>query len=217
MTLTVPTWDLVGVVADCVPFAFPKDDIPSLNGVRLEWDGSMLHALSTDQLRVAWSQWHPDDDPPFEVQDELGASWGSGDHPWGVFLSLADARKLVAVYKLPPKQSRAALTVDVDLDRITVHRSDDTGHPEITCVFHSVDTTLPDHRGMIAKASTLKRVDQLAFGARQLADFGKVRPAGPLELRFTGNHSPVHVAIGKRFVGAIQPVKLDPEDGGDAR
>ncbi|MBM0235923.1 hypothetical protein JNW88_00275 [Micromonospora sp. ATA32] len=60
--ITIPTGDLVGVLADVIPFAFPEDDLPHVNCVRLEWDGEMLHAEATDTLHAARSSWHPDDD-----------------------------------------------------------------------------------------------------------------------------------------------------------
>lgn len=217
MTLTVPTWDLVGVVADCVPFAFPKDDMPMLHGVRVEWDGDRLHALSTDRYRIAWSQWHPDDDPPADTQDDLWTKFGGADDPWGVFLSLGDAKKLVQIYKLPMKESRTPLTVDVDLNRLTVRRARETGHSAIQAVFDGLEVDVPDVRELLADSSALTGVDQVSYYAHFLADFAKVRPAGPLEMRFTGPTGPTHVSIGERFVGAIMPVRLGDEAGGEVR
>ncbi|HVQ96114.1 MAG TPA: hypothetical protein VMU51_34155 [Mycobacteriales bacterium] len=208
MTLTVPTWDLVGVIADCVPFAHPDDELPMLHGVRVEWDGRMLHALATDQLRIACSSWHPDDDPGPGQQDHLLSRWGGPADPWGVFLTLDDAKKLVSVYKLPAKQARAPLTVEVDLARLTVRRASDTGHPAIAAAFDGLDVDFPDVRRLLAKAASLERVDQVAFSGTGLADFGRVRQVAPLELRFTGPTSLAHVAIGSRFTGGILPVKL---------
>lgn len=51
------------------------------------------------------------------------------------------------------------------------------------------------------------RLRSVAYSPKLLADFGKVRPRGPLRLTFAGEHKPTLVAIGERFVGAIQPVK----------
>jgi hypothetical protein len=38
-----------------------------------------------------------------------------------------------------------------------------------------------------------------------------VRPRGPLELKFTGDRTPVLVTIGERFVGAISPVRMSTD------
>lgn len=215
MTLTVPTWDLVGVVADCVPFAFPKDDLLMLHGVRIEWDGERLHALASDRYRVAWSQWHPDDDPPADTQADLFTKLGGNDGPWGVFLHLEDAKKLVQIYKLPMKQSGAPLTVDVDLNRITVTRARETGHAAITAAFEGLEVEMPDLRGLLVNNAALTETDQISYQPAYLADFAKVRPAGPLEMRFTGSSGLTHIAIGQRFVGAIMPVRLGEDAGGE--
>lgn len=61
MTVTITTGDLCGLLLDVAPFAFPDDDLPDVNVIRLEWDGAMLHASATDTLRAARSSWHPDD------------------------------------------------------------------------------------------------------------------------------------------------------------
>ena len=208
MTLTVPTWDLVGVIADCLPFASKDEEMPMLHGVRVEWDGERLHALATDRYRIAWSQWHPDDDPPTDTQDDLWTERGGADDPWSVFLHLDDATELVKVYKLPLKQSSTPLTVDMDTDRgrLTIKRDRDTGHSAITAVFDGQ---------LLADNSALGEVDQAAFTAKYLADFAKVRCSGPMMMRFTGPDRLVHVSIGERFVGAIMPVRTGETADGE--
>jgi hypothetical protein len=50
-------------------------------------------------------------------------------------------------------------------------------------------------------------VGEMAFGARNLAGFAKVRQRGPVEMTFTGDGRTVLVKIGARFVGAIMPTR----------
>jgi hypothetical protein len=67
---------------------------------------------------------------------------------------------------------------------------------------------MPNIRELLADNDTIAPVTGLAFGAKFLADFAKVRPRGPLEMTFTGPQRLVHVAIGKRFTGAIMPTRV---------
>lgn len=209
--ITIPTGDLTGVLADCLPFVHPDDDLPMLNCVRVEWDGEMLHALATDRIRLAWSQWQAGDlAPGTEAQDDLFTEWGGADEPWQTTIALPDAAELVKVFKLGPKEWGCPLTVDYDQarDRLTVERSRETGHSAITVVAEGSGAEFPNLRALLAKADVLEPVTGLTYTAKYIADFAKVRPRGPLELKFTGTTGLTHVSIGERFVGAIVPVRL---------
>lgn len=211
MTVTVPTGDLCGILADCIPFAFPGDDLPMLNAVRLEWDGSQLHAMATDQLRIAWSTWDPDDEPDTEgdQQKDLFTEWGSGDDPWMIVLPLAEAKDLVSNFKLKPKERLCPLTVELDDGQLRVDRSRMTGYSALRMVIAGDPQggEWPDLRALLARFSTAVELRSVAYSPKLLADFGKVRPRGPIRLTFAGETKPTLVAIGERFVGAIQPVK----------
>lgn len=218
MTITIPTGDLCGIVGDVLPFAFPKPDLPGINCVRLEWDGQMMHALSTDRYRIAISSWHPDDQPDQDVQEDLFSTPGGADEPWATILPLADAKDLVDNYKLPPKESFTALTVDHDRssDRLKVARSRDTGYSALTQVIDGQLVDFPDVRKFLADTAPTGKVEQVVFTAKLLADFAKVRQRDAMALDFTGPDSLVHVSIGKRFAGAIMPVKLGADRDGAA-
>lgn len=212
MSITIPTGDLVGVLSDVIPFAFPDDILPELNCVRLEWDGETLHALTTDRYRVGWSQWTPGDiDADEAAQDDLFTEWGSGDEPWSTSIALADAKELVKVFKLPPKEANTPILVDHNRasERTKVIRTRETGHSAITVVADGLGLTFPfpDVRAQLAKADRVKAARNVLYKADYLADFAKVRPRGPMQLTFTATIT--HVTIGKRFVGAIMPQRDD--------
>jgi hypothetical protein len=212
--ITIPTADLTGILGDTIPFAFPDDDFPDLHCVRLEWDGTRLHALTTDRYRIGISTWLPGEAAEGkEVQDDLFTDWGSGDDPWWVTIALPDAVELVKVFKLPPKEAvGTAVTVDYDpgYNRVTVKRARDTGHSAITVVAESSGSTFPDVRRFLANADRVKSLRTVSYSAKFMADFGKVRQTGPMQLSFTGTLT--HISIGERFVGAIMPVGRSIED-----
>lgn len=213
--ITIATADLVGILADCVPFASPDDELPGINSVRLDWDGKRLHAMSTDRYRVAISTWDPDDGPEHDAQDDLFTSWGSGDDAWSAVLQLDDAKDLIKVFKLGPKEGQTPLTVDYDVPnaRLKVARSRDTGYSALTAVMPAQLVEFPNVRGQLAKHDVVEAVRGLSYQAKYLADFAKVRQRGALEFTFTGVTGLTHVAIGKRFVGAIMPVRTADGDG----
>ncbi|MFI5934747.1 hypothetical protein [Actinoplanes sp. NPDC051494] len=205
--ITIPTGDLTGVLGDVIPFVFPDDDLPDLHCVRLEWDGTMLHALSTDRFRMAVSSWHPDDEPDADVQDDMFVRWGGADDPWTATLTLEDAKELVKVFKLPPKKQRVPLTLDFANEQVTVRRDRDTGYTAVRLDVPDQLAQFPDIRKLLADSDRLKPITGLMFNAKFLADFGKVRPRAPMQLSFTGSTAITHVGIGKRFLGAIMPLR----------
>lgn len=214
MTVTITTADLIGLLGDTIPFAFPDDDLPSINAIRLWWDGDMLHTQATDRYRIAWSSWSPDDEPERDYQADLLAQVGSGDDPWQVLIPLDEAQQLVKAFKLPPKEAFAPLTLDADVNQLTVKRSRDTGHCATRIDVEGRDLAdWPDVSKFLEAHDVVSKVDGLALNPKFLADFAKVRSRGcPLSLRFTGDDSAVLVSIGERFVGSIMPVR----EGGEA-
>jgi hypothetical protein len=82
--ITIPTGELTGLLSDVLVFAFPEDDLPHVNCVRIEWDGEMLHAEATDTLHAARSSWHPDDIDGNDSQPSLHNPLGGDDDRWVV-------------------------------------------------------------------------------------------------------------------------------------
>lgn len=204
--ITIPTGDLVGIFSDVIPMACEDDDLPQINCVRLEWDGQ-LHAMATDRYRLAWSSWNPEDKPEKQHQPALDTEWGGGDGHWAVTIGLDDAKHLVKTYKLKGKDAYyVPLTVELGDDVITVTRSRVTGYTAITTVVPDRIEGFPDLRQVLSKHDVAVATTELALNAKYLADFAKVRPRGPLQMVLTGPKSLVHISIGDRFIGAIQPV-----------
>lgn len=211
--ITIPTGDLTGILADVVPLACPDPELPQIHSVHIEWDGKMLHAIATDRIRVGISSWHPDDEPETDAQDDLFTTYGGADEPWSATIPLGDAKDLVKVFKLPLKEQRVPLNIELVDGRVKVVRHRDTGYSAITTVIDGVtEAEYPNVRALMSGSDAIDAVKEVAFTAKWLADFAKVRPRGPLELMFTGAEKLCHVAIGSRFVGAIAPVRR----GGDA-
>lgn len=209
--ITIPTGELTGLLSDVIPFAYPDDDLPMLNGVRMEWDGGRLHAMTTDRYRIGWSQWDPDDDPDEDIQEDMFTRWGGDDDACNIVISLADAKALVKNFKLPVREAVACpLTLDFGWERLTVARAASTGYSALSNSVEAageVTNEYPDLRQILANQDALLSVRGVNFTPKLLADFAKVRPRGSMEMRFTGPKSLVHVSIGERFVGAIMPVR----------
>lgn len=223
--ITISTLDFVGLLSDVVPFASTDETLPALNGVRIEWDGSRLHAMSTDRYRIGWSQWDPDDDPDEDVQEDLFTQWGGADDGWRVTIPLNDAKGLVKSYKLPTKEAVSCpLSVEYDRLRLVVRRLSDSGYSALRMDIEGLpepdaedaSPRFPDLRKLLSEMDVLQPTRSVHFSARLLADFAKVRQRGPLEFRFTGPKTLAHVSIGERFIGAIMPVRPGTDGSDDA-
>ena len=217
MTLTIPTSELVGCLTDVIPFASPDAEDAIYNTVRLEWDGESLHTLASDRRFAGWSRWNPDDEPAEgePAEDDLFTTWGGDDGTWSTHLSLADAVEAVKMFKLPAKQGRIPLTVEVEHKLVTVRRGPDGGHSAITLEM-ATDPAIAgeygDPRAVIDTIEgTIGPVDTIRFDARRLAAFAKVRNHGPMRIRFSGDDRPAWVGIGTRFSGLVAPIRPDSE------
>lgn len=203
--IQIPTAEFVGLLADVVPFAFPDDDLPDINVVRLEWDGDMLHASATDTLRTVRSSWHPDDDENGTDSPSLVNPYGGADDRWVVFTRLDDAKELIKHFKLPGKESRTPLTLDERDGQLRVSRSADTGHQDVTAVVTTRFCEFPDLTKVLDTEPLAEQMTEIRYVGRHLADFGIVRQRGPMTLTFCGTERATRVRIGERFVGTIRP------------
>lgn len=208
--ITIPTGDLVGILSDAIPFADPDKKVKLTHCVRLEWSSYQLHAMATDRYHLGWSTWEPDDEPIEDHQPDMMTEWGSGDDEWGLTIGLDDAKHLVKVFELSGKGVYyVPLTVEyLGTGAVRIQRSRESGHSAIsTTVKEATFARFPDIRGLLAGKDTIAPAAGFNLSAKRLANFAKVRPRGPMEVRFTGPDSLVLVSIGDRFVGAIQPAR----------
>ncbi|NUT31494.1 MAG: hypothetical protein HOV79_00315 [Hamadaea sp.] len=217
--ITIPTSDLLGIIADVAPFALVDKDMPEWGLVRLEWTSEQLDAYATNGWVAARSSWHPDDLPDRDREDDLFQLWGGDDARWRIDIPVDDAKALLSIYKLPAKETWAQLTVEhVNLHSVRIVRTKDTGHPAITTVIRGGDAEMPD----VAKALDTLREDRptarVAFNAKQLALFDKVRPRGAVAMQLGGEKHSTRVTIGERFVATLLPASAEwvrPASGGE--
>jgi hypothetical protein len=212
VAITVPTGELVRILTDTLPFVHPDPELPNLNAVRIEWDATMLHALTTDKVRAAHSSWHPHDDPDGDAQDPMGVSWGGADDAWACIISAPDAKDIVKTFKLGAKETRTPVTVDFDRGRLIVFRSPQTGHSEHRMAVKEQLVDHPDVRDMIDGPEDAEPAYGVEYCASFIADFKLVQPRGGLKLQFTKGFT--RVEIGDRFVGGLIPTRIERKRGG---
>jgi hypothetical protein len=196
--ITLPTGDLVGCLADVIPFAELDDELPETCCVHLRWDGQ-FHAEATDTEKFGWSSWNP--------RDHEGDSWGGADEPWSASISLADAKALTKMFKLPKARMWQPVTVEHIGRSVRIKRDKVDELPSLVMVAADNFLEFPDLQQRLADHSTVEAVPGVAFNAANLAAFGKVRPYGPMAITFTGEKSLALVNIGARFTGGIWPAK----------
>lgn len=213
MTITIPTAELVGLLVDTTPFAFPEDELPSINAVQLHWDGQQLHALATDRYRIAVSTYDQDDPPIEDSQDALGVLWGGADEPWQISIPLHSAEHLIKVFKLPKKRGQVPVVLDNIDGRLKLRRDREPGVDAITVTVDGLMEPFPNVRALLSTCDVAAKTTSIAYNPLFLADFARVRQRGPIEMTFTGDTSPTLVTIGARFEGAIMPIRIGEETG----
>lgn len=210
MTLTIPSNDLVGCIADALNFISPDKEDLERRVVHLRWDGELFHASATDGLRVAVSSWSADDPPERDEQHELGVELGSDDPPWEFLLSSDDATHLVKTAKPVKGLEHVALVIDHDGEVLGVKRSKQARVPGFALAYDAQPYAYPDlRRFVVAALEDAEPVKEISLNMALVVDFGKVRQRGhAARWTFAGTEKPAVVEIGPRFVGAIQPVRV---------
>ncbi len=207
--LTISTADLLGILGDVIPFISPDKDDIQRRCVHLRWDGTMLHASATDQLRIAVSSWHPDDDPDHDVQPQIGVVPGE-DHPttWRALLSADDVNHLLKSAKPIKGLEDAPIFVTVDEATVVVERHKQPRLPGMRLTFDCLEHDFPDLRASLVEAAGhAEPVKEIAWNAVLMAAFAQVRQRGhAARWTFTGDRHPAVVEIGNRFVGSITTI-----------
>lgn len=199
--ITIPTGELTGLLSDVLHFAFPEDDLPHVNCVRIEWDGDMLHAEATDTLHAARSSWHPDDGDG--DQATLTNPLGGDDERWVVIAAYDDVKEAVKDYKLPNKEAGVPLTLVYDGASLTIRRSRDTGHTDKKITLEGRMVEFPPVGELLDKTVEEHPTGRISYSGAAVARVGQVRQRGLMHMTF-GEHR-THVTIGDRFVASLSP------------
>jgi hypothetical protein len=207
MTLTMPTRELVGLLADVVPFASTDADDSTWHRVVLRWDGSRLFAFAGDGERMAQMSWGPDDG---DVPAIPGLDFGSPstDTDWELAILPENAVEIAKKFKVGVKEGETPLRVTGSVDSFTVERDAETGDTALRAVALArpwddngprIDETIAELAGEGDRPRA-----EVAFAGQRLVDFvnpKKVRQRGVVVLTFTKTSA--YVQIGRHFRGAV--------------
>lgn len=232
--ITISTREFVGMLKDVSPFASTEAGTAE-NVVRLEWDGETLTASATDRVRAAKEIWTPDEEQYDQnAEDEYVTYKVDSETPlFSVRLELEDVKSIIKAFGLKgAKKQHAPIKIEVTPSsfagntytvRLTREALPGVWSP---LAFHATGAGAPgagdipevDIEDLIARTQNVEAyLPGVAFNAEFLNAFPKVRPLGPLELNFTGEHKLVRFNMGSRFRGVIQPVRVETPDHEYAR
>jgi hypothetical protein len=201
--ITIPTGELTGLLSDVLVFAFPEDDLPHVNCVRIEWDGDMLHAEATDTLHAARSSWHPDDIDGNDSQPSLHNPLGGDDDRWVVIAAYDDVKEAVKDYKLPNKEAGVPLTLVYDDGTLTIRRSRDTGHTDKKITLEGRMVEFPPVGKLLDEQPVPYPTGEIRYSGAAVARVGQVRQRGLMHMTFGERRT--RVTIGDRFVASLSP------------
>lgn len=157
-----------------------KDDtLPTLTGIRVEWDAHGVRMVATDRYRLVRAEWCPKD--------------ADYDVPEGA--ALVPAAELVAYVKALPKPSRFGLPPTV-----LIHPED--GQVRFTCVTHegevsrtirTLDGTFPKYESLIPTEFAELPADGIGMNPKYVADVAKMpsEKNAPVRVQFTGAGRPM--------------------------
>lgn len=209
MTITMPTRELVGLLADVLTFASPEDEDTYWHRIVIRWDGERLHASAGDSIRAAHASWGPEDEDA-DTDTLFDVNRTSDDPPWHLALLPADVKDIVGKFKLSAKQGAAPLTIDGNLHRLRIQRN---GESRIALT--SVAEARPwsdEHPDIEATISTIRDRSggdrnsraNVEYSGAWLSDFANpkvVRQRGVINLYF-GPQS-TYITVGGHFEGAL--------------
>lgn len=223
--ITISTREFIGMLKDVSPFASTEADSTE-NVVRIEWDGATLTVSATDRVRAAKETWDPDSeqyDPAAEAA--YVEYFAEADTPlYSVRISLDDVKSIIKAFTLKgAKRQHAPLRIAVgsssyEDNTYTLKVSRVASELWPSLAFHATGVGAPregdvpevDIEDLIARTQNVEAyLPGVAFNAEFLNAFPKVRPLGPLEMNFTGEHKLVRFNMGSRFRGVIQPVRVE--------
>lgn len=214
-TTFIPSGDFTGLLNDVIPLAGQDKEIPETYAIRIQWDGTQLHAMATDDVRMGVSSWDPDDLPESAEQEGVFARRGGECRPWSIVVSLPDAALMAKTFKVSEKNWWVPLGLDyvegiTDQAKLRVARNTDCGLPGLSMTVLDRPVDLADVRRLLDFVPLPKPVEAIEFNGELLAGFGTVRQrGGGLKLTFSGTESMALVTVGDRFRGGIKPIRTE--------
>jgi DNA polymerase-3 subunit beta len=192
--VTVPASVLRELAA--VAVAASKDDtLPTLTGVRIEWEPDAIRMVATDRYRLAVCEW-----ADTSLFDAMPGS------------ALVPAKELAAYVKGLPKPGRGGADFPVTLTLDVIENAHSTSHAvTFTCTTFDgqqvrrvvgLEGEFPKWAPMFPDEDTLAAshgVSTVAYNPHYLADLAKMpqdRKGDPVRMSFTESHRPA-VCVGK--------------------
>lgn len=181
-----------------------KDDtLPTLEGIRVEWDAHGVRMVATDRYRLVRAEWCPKD--------------GQTGVPEGA--ALVPAAELVAYVKALPKPSRFGLapTVLIHPEDGQVRFTCVTSEGEVSRTIRTLDGDFPKYQSLIPTEFAGLDGDGIGVNPKYVADVAKmplVKKDSPVRVRFTSAGrpmvwEPVHALdSGVQWLYLLMPVRL---------
>lgn len=216
--LQVLTHELHRILSEAALFAHKSSDLPTINAVLLECDGTNLVALATDRFKLAISR----------VRLDVPADGEDGDRPapFQTAIPLDQVNMLVQHLKTPRAfQSfrQVTLTSGANDSKIDVQESlapnifsfTSAYSAELSIKVVPVPDKFPNWRPLMSLDGA-EAIRGIALDPHHLAPFFKVAAARGehrLQLRFRGPNKPVLVQLGGGdFAGLVMPIRLPGAD-----
>jgi hypothetical protein len=227
--IVLSTRELLGMLGDALPFvATDKDDVAH-TCVRVEWapEQERLFISATCRSMAGRTWWDQDT----EDSDEMPYGVDYGQPGFSLRIPVLAVKSIVTTFKLTPdKLAYAPLSLSVvddsvtsNLYRLKIERAAapdlwpalklyisgrgapivEAGDPAEVNIHDVIDTAV--------RAAGVHLTDQLAFGPKVLAAFGKVERHGVLRMEATSERDGAAVLFsgGTRFQGVANQARLD--------
>jgi hypothetical protein len=205
--LIIQTGEFVGMLKDVVGFAPNPKDAEYAAGVRLCWDGDLLHCEAADPIFgiCARSSWHPGDEPDEDVADS--AAWGANDEPWITNLGVDDAKYLIKVFALKNQLRGVPLHLTHGLDRqlrVVRPADPDTGTSAADhTVTNNPDLLIPDLKVLDDEPVASHGPVLLRCGPTGVKALAGVRTRAELQVGVAAAGNALLAVMGDRFRAAF--------------
>lgn len=177
--------------------------LPTLEGIRVEWDGTGVRMVSTDRYRLVRAEWCPKD-------GQAGVAEGA---------ALVPAAELVAYVKALPKPSRFGLapTVLIHPEDGQVRFTCVTSEGEVSRTIRTLAGDFPKYQSLIPTEFAGLDGDGIGVNPKYLADVAKMplpKKDSPVRVRFTASGRPMvweptaPLDSGVQWLYLLMPVRI---------